>query len=318
MRAGDNVELQKYYALAEVLKTDPTALCFIPEGAYPLRNDIRAFAQRVEELLDQDGTIPELHPDTGEPVDVVDWVWQLDDPQLASIRLTHREEREAYYQLRDERLRLYEKVKFVGTRRLAIGTFHVGPTPLRDILDDYDLRYEAGCKAFATLKKHFEDDDLFHLIRIATELPVRFDNYLRAKALDEDNIDVNGCYHTNLATINNLLDADFHVRKIIFPTFQQDQTFHHTYSRSRRLIHRMIDVGKEDFAGQWLTLVKMNTDDLEDLRRAWDVDLKEVAPDWELMKDALHRTIERAKQLVAHFYPPVTKTEKRLVKKLAR
>lgn len=314
MRAGENVELDKYYRLANVLETDPTALCFIPEGPCPVGDRVRAFAHRVEELLDEAGAIPEFHPDTGQRVDVVDWVWQLDDPVISSIPLTHREEREAYYLLRDERLRLCETPKFIGPRRLPIGAMHVGPTPLADILDDFDARYELGCKAFDALKHQYEvDRELFHLNRIKTELPGRFQNYLRAKELDEENIDDKGRYHINETTVNALLDADFHVRKIVYPTFQQDQNFFHTYSRSRKLIHRIMTTARDEFNEIWPALTRANTADLQDYQKAWDVDLAVEQPDWDRMKQSLQRTIGQAKALVKRYYPAVTSEDKDLV-----
>lgn len=349
LRSWKPVEPWVYLRLSNVLKCEPTSLYYAPE--YPSLHDVptRAFADRVEDLLDED-LIPATHPDTGEPVDVVEYVWQMGDPVINGIALTHQQERDAYLLLRDEYQRLIERPIHTGTRRNQLGKFHIAVQWQEDIIADIKVREALANAAYDMIYEQQINNNNVHLERIKEELPHRFQHYLECVQQDESN----DCFDSQIAddlvqainaylvaqkgalkyddnpvnrsigvhirrylaesyqhtvsqqSINNVIDADFFCRKIIFPTHQQDNIFHQCYSRSRALIRlRMKRSSPQDFLAWWSNWREVNTDLLSSFCGAW----QEPTLDWDAIRDPIKRMVEALISEVKELYPSMTKTD---------
>ncbi|GAB5407169.1 MAG: hypothetical protein Aurels2KO_54000 [Aureliella sp.] len=326
MKNGHAVDIENYCKLADELDCEPTSLFSFPESPIPLDSPVRAFARRVEELI-EDGAIPAVDPDTGEQVDVVHYVWQLGDPELSSIRLTHDEERQGFLLLRDSLLQLIERPSYFGTRRNVIGKMELGVVPREDILADIDARRLQSEATFKLLEKQFRQGYIRHTLRIRRQLPNRFRQYLRAVEADKANlaarrndpisvkaendvefavksanIESREYYLPNPALVRHVVESDFFVRMIVFPTHQQDETFRQFYSRSRRMIEHMIEKRPLEFIAWWPGYRDDNTDNLQVFVDAWDEKKGEV-PVWKAMRDALSKTLESTIEQIEDLYP---------------
>lgn len=328
MKNGHAVDIDNYCKLADELDCEVTSLFSFPESPIPFDSPARAFARRVEELIEE-GEIPEVDPDTGVKVDVVQYVWQLGDAELSAIRLTHEEERQGFLLLRDSLLQLIERPRYFGTRRNAIGKMELGTLPREDVLADIDARQIQSESAFRLLRKQFRQRYTRHTLRIRRQLPNRFGRYLRAVDADKANvaakrndpIDVEAenkvelaaknaailtheYYLPNPMLVRQVVECDFYVRTIIFPTHQQDETFRQFYSRSRRMIEHMMEKRPREFSAWWPGYRDENTDALQEFVDAWD-EKKSEAPNWQAMRDALARTLDATIDQIEELYPPL-------------
>jgi len=369
LRQGKRFRAKIYEAIAEVLDCDPTCLFYVPQRP---DHDVPAhtFARRVEELLNKPGCIPNEDSVTGEKIDVVQYIWQLGDPVINAISLTHQQERHAYILLRDEYQRLIEVPTHTGTKRDRIGRFYRAVIWQEDIIADIEVRRSLAMAAYDTLKKQYERGIMYHIQRIKDELPDRFDHYLATVKHDAmRDVDCRGMFantkthpiktegddanyevnysdessdfknqsgtertknkkplddqygynpskiseyyadvHRTLVdetSTNKVIAADFFVRKIIFPTHQQDEIFEQCYSRSRSLIHYVMTNEDHIFPGWWFNLRQDNTEYLQKFSDA----LLSDTPKWEEMKESTNDTIARLIEEIRQYYPPITDTD---------
>jgi hypothetical protein len=300
LRKREPMELGVYKKLADALNCEPTVLFYSTEQATSYDDMARRFARRVERLLDE-GLIPDSDPDTGAQTNVVEYVSQMADPVISNMRMTDRERLEGWLILRDECLRVYERPIQNGVRRKLIGAMHIGPTPKSEIIADFEARRANSKQAFAALEEQYRLGNHYHVKEIQDELPARIAGYLAAARADHYNISIDGGYVISERLIDNVIAADFHVRKIIFPTAQQEETFHQYFGRSRRLIYHARYRFEERFRKWWdQDFLPENTKDIEAIGRAWP---RDAEPNWPLMEKALDRTIDRAIDAVEDFYP---------------
>lgn len=186
LRTWQTVPVEKYEKLAEILNCEPTSLYYAPE--YPQIHDVPtlAFVRRVEELLD-DGVVPVFYEGTKNPVDVVEYLWQSDDPVLNSLSLSFQQERDAYLLLRDESQRLIERPIHIGPRRNQIGKFHIATVWHEDIVADIRVREALANTAYDTLQEQYKSQKFFHIELIKQDLPRRLAYYRECVCEDEIN-----------------------------------------------------------------------------------------------------------------------------------
>ena len=250
LKKGVPVEKDTFPKLAKELRCEPSSLYFMPEQMVP-RWDSPSyqFAIRVAELIDQK-EIPAIDPDTNEPTDVVRYVWEMGDSELDAIRLTYRQEREAFMLLRDYLMQVVERpLETKRARAKQLGAMEIGVVPKDDVIADVRARKAMSLEVFSILAQDFENNP-FHINRIRAVVGPRVEMYLDAQSLDQtqwrerrlgngkQELDEWGLIgpKVNMELVRNVIEADFHVRKVIFPTYQQDIAFSAYYGRSRQLI----------------------------------------------------------------------------------
>jgi len=114
-------------------------------------------------------------------------------------------------------------------------------------------------------------------------------------------------------SINKVIDADYHCRKVIFPTHQQDNVFYECYSRSRHIIRlQMKKLPKKEFLTWWGEWREINSDFLEDFHAAWYVDDKSKEPNWKAVAKSTNDMIEALVTLIEteELYDPIKETDK--------
>ena len=301
LRERHSFEISFYKKLGKVLNVEPTMLFYANQQSTPLDSPAHQFARQVEKLINEN-SIPYLDPETNLPTDVVSFVWQMGHAELDNIRLTFKEQREAFLLLRDTFLAVIERPLKPGQRKLQNGKMEIGHTLKDDILADIDAREKIGEATFDRLESQFCRNEFFHFERILEILPDRMRTYNDAVSDDEQNVDEFGRYSIDAASIRRVLDADFHVRKVIFPTPQQDETFRLYYKRSRSMIDFMLQRRVELLSHWWPEARDANTRDLKDFNKAWN----SKPPRWAAMKAALRRTLDRTKDMVDEVYKDFT------------
>lgn len=297
MRERHAFKIEFYKNLGGVLKVEPTMLFYANQPATPLDSPAHAFAIRVEKLIEA-RKIPYFNDETNEPTDVVDFVWQMGDKKLDSLKMTFQEQREGYLLLRDTFMKVVERPLKQGKRKLQIGKMEIGHTLMEDVLADIEVREKMGKIAFDRLEEQYFRNDQHHTERIRETLPDRIRIYTKAVKADALNVDEQGRYLIVEESIRCVLDADSHVRKVIFPTHQQDETFRLYYSRTRSLIDYMLHKRRSLLCKWWPEARDKNTRDLADLSNAW----KQNPPDWPSMKLALSRTLDRTRDMIEEIY----------------
>lgn len=316
LRNGVPVAKTVFTKLAAVLRCEPTFLYFTPEQQLP-RWDSPSyrFALRVAELLaDVEDGIPPIDPDTDEPTNVVQYAWDMADPVLDSMQLSFQEEREAFLFLRDYLMLVVEQP--IETKRKhprQLGVMIAGTTPKDDVIADIRARKAASLAAFDILQENYEDKNPFHICRIRALVPHRFDMYLDAVRLDETQWEClnpheedlqkrswdGAIAYTAMELVRNVIDADFHLRKAIFPTYQQDMAFSAYYSRSRQLIEWVHHRSPTKFATWWNRFRDINTEELRKFVLAWS----SKEPDWLKMREALELNLRRTESEIWEHYP---------------
>src|SRR5690606_28540218 len=103
--------------------------------------------------------------------------------------------------------------------------------------------------------------------------------------------------------VRNVIDADFHLRKIIFPTYQQDVAFSAYYSRSRQLIEWVHLHSPQEFPTWWNRFREQNTEELRCFTSAWEPREDNDKPHWEAMRSALEHTLSRTENQIWEHYP---------------
>lgn len=305
-RNGQGVDLKTFKALANELRVEPTNLCYLREERAPDRESVvYKFAERINQLI-QSEQIPEWDEKTGEKTNVVSYVWHMGDPILDRFRMSFEEEREAFFLLRDHFLSVVERPQDNGgPHRMMIGKMERGITSKDDILSDIEARASSSQSAFDVLKRQFECDQTEHIERIREMLPHRFEMYLTAVKADQAAWKRSRGESVNERTVIEVVNSDEYLRKIIFPTHQQDETFFQHYSRSRRLIERVMRIKDSQFRNWWPGFRDSNTDDLRNLVEAWKTESLDSPPDWQMMSIVLKRTLSRTRQAIIDFYPDV-------------
>ena len=298
MKQGQNIVLETYQKIAMVLNCEPTSLIYVPDNSVSQHNGpALRFAKRIVELLDA-GTIPETDPDTGERTDVVEFIWQL----------TYEEQREGFFLLRDLYLRVFEEpIESKSPHQKHIGRMRVGPMDPEDIIDDILARKESSHRVFEDLKEQYRSKNMFHIVRIREGFPHRYENYCDAVAADKQNIATNpntgqNEYLVNERLVNNVIDADFSFRKLIFPTYQQDETFRQCYSRSRQLIEHKMEQQRSTFPKWWPKFRDKNSDDIDTIYTAWKIEQPKAEPDWDSLQRSLEFTLDRTCEEVRNVY----------------
>lgn len=306
------VRYSSYVKLAGVLNCAVTNLYYDPHDLVPSRecNAFR-FAQRVADLIEA-GTIPEYEDKTKKKrTDVVQFVFQMGDPKLDNISMTFEEEREAYFILRDHFLAVVEREVKGGPYRKLIGKMEVGVTPIEDIFDDLDKRESLSGRTFDTLSKQFREKggaEHFHIKRIRSELMHRFGLYEGAVKADQQHEVKEGSTKvyqlTTPSSIDAVIEADFYLRMIVFPTQAQDETFLGLYRRSRRVIESVRERQLDKFVRWWPGFRDRNTEDLKKFVAAWKIEKPTEEPEWMDMMKALSDTVERTKTAIETYYLP--------------
>jgi len=318
LRNGVPVDKKVFTALATELRCEATYLYFTPEQNMP-RWDSPAyrFARQVAKLLESEA-IPLIDPDTREPPDVVRYAWEMADPVLDSIRLTFKEQREAFLFLRDYLMLVVEKP--TETKRnhpRPLGVMVRGAIPKDDVIADIRARKAASLAAFDVLQEDFEDNNPFHINRIRALVPHRLEMYLDAAKLDQTQWKCVNPHesdpekqeweskneHVAMELVRNVIDADFHLRKVIFPTYQQDVAFSSYYSRSRQLIEWVNLRSPKKFPTWWNQFREKNTEELQCFSSAWEEKEFEKEPNWKAMRDALELNLRRTETHIWQHYP---------------
>lgn len=314
MKQGQNIVLETYQRIAGVLNCEPTNLFYTSNDDTPQSDTpALAFAKRVVELLDEhEATIPKIDPDTNEETDIVEFIWQLGDPKIDTMRMTYEEQREGFFLVRDLYLRVFEEsIESKSPYQKQIGKMRVGPMDPEDIIDDIMARKENSHRVFEDLREQYRRKNMFHIMRIREGFPHRYENYCDAFAADKQNIAPNpktgkNEYLVNERLVNNVIDADFDFRKLMFPTYQQDETFRQCYSRSRRLIEHKMELHRSTFPKWWPNFRDKNTEDIDAIYAAWKIDQPKEEPDWDSLQKALEFTLERTCKEVRKVYLALT------------
>lgn len=319
LRQGKPVEQKVFTALATVLRCEPSNLFFTPEPRLP-RWDSPSykFALRVAKLIET-GAIPLVDPDTNEPTDVVRFVWEMGDQELDRMRLTYKEQRDGFIFLRDYLMMVVER-PIETKRRYAkhLGVMEIDTPPADDVIADVRVRHAASVSAFDTLEAEWDDDKPFHINRIRSLVKHRLNLYRDADVLDqtqweletehdpeltEEDWKLRNEPQVNMDLVRNVVDADFHLRKVIFPTYQQDEAFSSYYSRSRQLIEWVQLKFPEKFPTWWNRFKAENTEELRRFVSAWDCEDYDDPPQWEAMKKALKGNLQRTIDQIWEHYP---------------
>jgi len=297
MRERHAFTAEFYAKLGGVLNCEPTSLLFAVEEPLPIDSPARKFAARVAELI-KEGAIPAIDEETGKSIDVVEYVWQMGDAKLETIAISLRELREAYILLRDEHGLVMERPINQGKRRLLLGRIEICQTTKEDILEDIDARLKLGIAAFERHESNSDKSELGQIQEVKETIKERFQLYEDVvksdMAFDRDN----HRYEINIPSIHRVLDADFHFRKIIFPTPLQQESFRFLFRRSRSMIDFMLLHRRPLFSSWWREARDKNTDDLRKVTDAWLLS----KPDWKLMRDILGNTLARTNSMVEEVY----------------
>ena len=314
---GKAVELWTFWRLATVLNVEADNLYYAYDPRSPhFEGNVYKFARRVAELIEDERGIPHFDRNTGDPIDVPTYVWQMGDPILDGIPITFQEQREAYFLLRDHFLAVFEcPTSVAGISQPLIGRMEVGKTPIEDIESDLDARRAASGQCYATLQSQWGTNRV-HIERIRDDIGRRMEIYNAAAKADRKVWNKYRGGPIDRASVLRVIDADHYLRTIIFPTDQQDSAFTQFYSRSRRMIEREMDLFPNDFAKWWPDFRKGNTEALKKFTSAWLADDRVSEPCWEVMAEALKENLRETRKLIRITYAKTPRLKLRAVEDL--
>ena len=294
---GEPLDERFYLDLGAKLGVEPTSL-YYPKGPLPPQPSDRskAFADRIRELINA-GTIPRLD-DGGRPVDVVEYVWQLQDPEIDRLEITMPQQRDGFLLLvtGPDPVLVEERIPRFGNRTGRIGALRIAPPTCDQISADFEDRRYRATVAFQDLK----DDLDVETGRIGqwvqdcrVDFQTTFQMYLQAEAIHR------ASWPLSAEHLDDVILTDRNCRETVYRPGPARDGFVAAYNRSWGLIREWKRSAPDDFRKNWLQYLKRNTDRLRLAVNA----LMRTPPDFDAMLKATEDCIDDAQKKAFELYP---------------
>lgn len=286
LRNGTPVELDVFRRLSKSINKAVCSLIVLPEPPLQTGDPRHDFMARLEQLIDE-GVIPPEY--NCHPVDVVNYVWQLEDSRLDHIRLSYFEQRQAFRQL-VQAGRLYEsRLPVKQGIRCAIGEMEVRQLPPEQVFAALDKRLSNCQEVVDELRKQYDNGDDEYYRHILITYPVRHQDYLDAVELDDFLLSKGGGKNN----VEQVMQADMMCRMAFLPRKDQEDEFESIYYHSRRLVRNYMSKNLEEFLFWWRRFRDKNTKNLRGMKVAM---IDQDPPDFDALLAEVRENIENTRK----------------------
>jgi len=280
--AGARAEVRVYASLAKVFKLEPTSLVILDWE--PLRSrDARQKFMHVVERMIYEGLIPPFKKDGETPIDIVRYVWQLENGPLDDIAISYHDQRNAFARLAAAGLLISRPALSFDGKPDAIGPMHISEITLKDIEVDIAKRRQMASRLVSDLEIDYRENGGIVYQRVKTTFLQRVDAYLRTEHQD---IEANA---VGLHNVEELMDADLHCRMTFVGNRTNDsRDFERNYYHSRRLVRLYVTFFPTEIPKYWPVFRNANTSDL----KAMQVAIDDPVPNFRLLRKAILHNID--------------------------